>query len=104
MTNINFPRHFLSICLFCVFVWQTVFSVNKYLEGDTSTTLHLSNVKVEEFPDLSFCPIFSFLDVDAITSEAIIADNTTFEKEYNEHLPAESSIVEYYHYDSGRIE
>ncbi len=58
---------------------------------------------MEEFPDLSFCPMFSFLEVGEIDINAILVDNTTFKEEYNHNMISDDSIIEYSHYNSGNI-
>ncbi len=48
-------RLVLSFLLFCLFVWQTAYSFNKYLDGATGTAFRRENRGQMEFPSVSLC-------------------------------------------------
>ncbi len=88
-------RQVLSLLLFCLFLWQTFYSVNKYLEGATSTTFQQLDPSAVAFPALSFCPMQMILAEDETKKGE---GNRTFAEEVDMRLRAEF-LVAYDHLD-----
>lgn len=71
-------RQALAILLMGIFLWQTFYSINKYLEGATSTTFQQMDPTSMYFPSLSFCPMQKILAED---ETKIGEENRTFVEE-----------------------
>ena len=62
-------RRLLSLLLLSLFLWQTAYSVNKYLAGATTSSFVRSDREKVGFPALSFCPMAGILEAFASAAE-----------------------------------